>query len=211
MPPAVLPHHRTYSSYPAVFVNVVTSNTDRAGLSSLVSRTKRYSCPVGHMANAPSATSPCHRLRSSSIGSRVLPEPAENPRWLWDRFRCFNRTQTEFTANPLVQCGKDGFRLCMAKVRHPARKERVQLADHPLEAHASIAAGDCPNPIFRPDPDSWEPSSAYRRRADGGPRTCVPLRAPPRSSGDSREDEGAPPGIGLARQAPACPPQNDRT
>src|SRR4051812_18298832 len=31
---------------------------------------------------------------------------------------------------------------CIAKVRHPARQERVEFRDHPFETHAPISPGD---------------------------------------------------------------------
>src|SRR5262245_28357096 len=74
----VLPHHRTYSAYPAVSVNVGTASTCPADSPSLEPGTKRYSFLPGQRGCEPSATSLCRSKPSSSSGPEELPGRAES-------------------------------------------------------------------------------------------------------------------------------------
>ena len=76
--PAVLPHHRTYSSYPAVSLTVVTQGTWRRGLSDLDPETTGLTWPVAPRAYRPSATSPCRRRPSSKNDSWERPTAVES-------------------------------------------------------------------------------------------------------------------------------------
>src|SRR5262249_18216359 len=75
----VLSHHRTYSSYPAVSVNVVTANTSPEDSLGLEPGTRRCPCLPGRRGCEPSATSLCHSPRSSSSGPRERPGRAGKP------------------------------------------------------------------------------------------------------------------------------------
>ena len=79
----VLPHHRTYSSYPAVSVVVVTANTFPADSPSPEPGTKPDSSLLEQRGNVPSATSLCRMRPSSSTGSRGHPGRAGSQRSTW--------------------------------------------------------------------------------------------------------------------------------
>ena len=71
--PAVRPHHRTYSSYPAVSVTVVIPSICGRVRAGRVSGTRRCSCLAGRRVSSTSATSLCRKRLSSSSDPEELP------------------------------------------------------------------------------------------------------------------------------------------
>ena len=54
----------------------------------------------------------------------------------------------ELAPHPFIKTLKVALAFRMAIVSHPARKERVEVLDHPFQTHATVAPGDLPRPIL---------------------------------------------------------------
>ncbi len=107
----------------------------------------------------------------------------------------------------------------VAEVRHPARKERVQLGDHPAQLHSPVSPGDPADALLGPLKTHRGHAQAAARQQpvaqelafpDERHRTLLPVHAELEFAFQEPRDPGQcvmgtpPPGLGISTPRAGC-------